>query len=683
MANFASTIGTATGISDVNANFTIRFQNSSRGIDISLNWSCKTVRSAAYQYAQGVNIPSQASNALAAVSADLANHPTLKLYVQGATISNGFKAEAKEYGWIITNTFNSLTTNFTFSDVTEVLPAKNFQLTGYSLSSGAIPCSQVLVTLTQNGDGVAPFTWVTPSSASTNLSANVARQSTNQTITVTIQDSETDQSSLSDVFIPRLLTSAEISNISVVTNAGGLDATVTIFTATTGSEFGGYQYSLDGTNFQSSNVFTGVTAGTKTLYLKEGLGCQTSTSFDVTLTAGPGLDPYAVVPKANPMRMIRQTTYKYNTLENTLYHYEDYLGENNPFYAQPYENSDGVIVTQFHTNYDTIIANILDCENNIIRSLTPQRKTNNIGLSDKRDAIAYNKGNNQTGIYFTTGNVYDPVTDDVIDIYSLNGQLPEYGIIGNTLTLSGALAGSYIIKQVVYDANLQARILVIDYVWTSANSSEAIIVTCNYNRQPYETYEFYVDLGETPFLNGVYYNQLLLTDSGGTYPGLVFNSELYYVKETHKRTNFVQYYNSDDSGIDYSTGYVGAIRLKSLDPYNKISPAGELSNYEDTNNELTLLNSRTAIDGTMFIQEVPRYMVEKLRLIIGHEEIYINGEKWSANEGIEVQDFDKYSLRNVNIKFRRNNYNEYNTNNIELDGPRGAILTGDDIPILL
>ncbi|GAH21483.1 unnamed protein product, partial [marine sediment metagenome] len=116
------------------------------------------------------------------------------------------------------------------------------------------------------------------------------------------------------------------------------------------------------------------------------------------------------------------------------------------------QKTDGTITTQFRSNYDELSARLLDCEGNLISTISIDQKSDNLGAQDKRDCIAYNAGDNQTGIYFTNGNIYDPGTLDIIDTYELNGNLPEWGVIGNTMVLTGAVAGSYVIKQVIFDS---------------------------------------------------------------------------------------------------------------------------------------------------------------------------------------------------------------------------------------
>ena len=83
-----------------------------------------------------------------------------------------------------------------------------------------------------------------------------------------------------------------------VANTGGPTASATSSNATCGSSNGSitasatggtapYSYSIDGINFQTSNVFNGLTANTYTVTVKDANGCINTTTTKVTNTGGP------------------------------------------------------------------------------------------------------------------------------------------------------------------------------------------------------------------------------------------------------------------------------------------------------------------------------------------------------------------------------------------------------------
>ncbi len=67
-------------------------------------------------------------------------------------------------------------------------------------------------------------------------------------------------------------------------NCGNSDGTITI-TASGGT--GALEYSIDGTNWQSGNSFTGLSAGTYTVYVRDVNGCQGTDMITLTNVGGP------------------------------------------------------------------------------------------------------------------------------------------------------------------------------------------------------------------------------------------------------------------------------------------------------------------------------------------------------------------------------------------------------------
>jgi hypothetical protein len=98
------------------------------------------------------------------------------------------------------------------------------------------------------------------------------------TYTVTVKDQNNCRgiASVSITEPNAFVTSTSVTNVSC---KGGSDGSMTIL-ASGGS--GVLAYSLNGINFQSSNVFSGLSAGTYTVTVRDAGGCLASTSFTVT-----------------------------------------------------------------------------------------------------------------------------------------------------------------------------------------------------------------------------------------------------------------------------------------------------------------------------------------------------------------------------------------------------------------
>ncbi len=147
----------------------------------------------------------------------------------------------------------------------------------------AASCNNVNGTITATGTGgIAPLsysingTFFSISNIFTGLAAG--------TYTVTVKDATGCTS----------ITSVTVANIGgpSVTATSGVSAcnvnngSITV-TATTGTP--GYQYSINNTTYQVSNVFTGLAAGTYVVYVKDAIGCIGTFTIVVGNTAGPSI----------------------------------------------------------------------------------------------------------------------------------------------------------------------------------------------------------------------------------------------------------------------------------------------------------------------------------------------------------------------------------------------------------
>ena len=73
MSNFAKIELEFTGISDIDASFQVKFVNTSISINVTYTWTCKTLRSAGFQYTRVGDITEQTDNLFDAGNADISN----------------------------------------------------------------------------------------------------------------------------------------------------------------------------------------------------------------------------------------------------------------------------------------------------------------------------------------------------------------------------------------------------------------------------------------------------------------------------------------------------------------------------------------------------------------------------------------------------------------------------------
>ncbi len=148
--------------------------------------------------------------------------------------------------------------------------------------------------------GAAPYTFINVTAGPHTVTVTDGAGCVTNTINVTVTAG------------PALTTTA--TKTDVLCN-GGATGTITVVQPSIGTA--PYQYSLDGTTWQASNNFTGLVAGTYTVYYREANGCQGTLSIDVaeptvltatvamipvvcngqnngiiTITSGGGISPY-------------------------------------------------------------------------------------------------------------------------------------------------------------------------------------------------------------------------------------------------------------------------------------------------------------------------------------------------------------------------------------------------------
>jgi len=87
-----------------------------------------------------------------------------------------------------------------------------------------------------------------------------------------------------------------LSVVSSNTSCGLINGSIT---PTGSSGTAPYQYSIDGTVFQTSNIFNGLPAGPYTVYVKDALGCNTSTTVTISVGSIPRVTAFTVSATCN------------------------------------------------------------------------------------------------------------------------------------------------------------------------------------------------------------------------------------------------------------------------------------------------------------------------------------------------------------------------------------------------
>jgi len=350
--------------------------------------------------------------------------------------------------------------------------------------------------------------------------------------------------------------------VKVTTTPSG--ATVTVSSAqspgTNVNALTGLTYSLDGINYQSSKVFSGILDGNFTAYAKDIYGCVKTTPFTVesfTPDVGRGTET-AYISNSNSIRFKKNEVWNNNTIfrndTNTL-SYEEKAQLCVPFIHKFTDQDD--IKIQLKTNYETVSVSVYNCTTKTTTNPVVLPITSNLNKVDKRDAIGYEFPDGERyGFYFQTGNIYDPneTLPIITGSYALYGAIPPWGKIGNYFAVDG-LAYAKIVD-IIYEDSLSAYVLVTDISF--AGDPVNVILQANYNVFNWEAYEFNIDM--SPFLNEEIQVTIDLTDSD--FETVQFVSEKIQVYSDLSDFVTIRSKNTTNNDIVYQSGIEHTARLE-------------------------------------------------------------------------------------------------------------------------
>lgn len=362
------------------------------------------------------------------------------------------------------------------------------------------------------------------------------------------------------------------------------------------------------------------------------------------------MSAYFKISNTNSIRFAERSASTLKTDYNSLSS-EDI---NNFSYKEVQKFGKETITTQFRSSYDYVFANLID-ENDVSTALTVTKKTTNFGRQHRLDGLFYNyKGEGvYTALYFLSGNTYTYGTSTIIGTHSLNGELPEFGIIGESVWVDGE--GTSVISRIVYDEDVDAMVLLILETWSVAlpTAPDSAQMQSDYDIADYEVYEFDADFSALSNLSYVTVKNRHLT-----YPTISLQSELLDIQTTHEKTLNIVYYNEVNSDIMYSTG----ITHKLIVPYDKIKASDENENeYNITDTTAILIDSEIKDKNTFYFSELSTEVLRKLKIALSSKIVIINNEGYISDGTLNeesVENTNLYTLEAVMIKTGVNYYSE-------------------------
>ena len=510
--------------------------------------------------------------------------------------------------------------------------ATSVLINGYSKSVGN-ECTKCLVEIVCTG-GVAPYniyggsTGYMPNQTSP-ISVLIDRSVSNY---ISVTDSTNEDIGHVTTFANRKV---EVSDISTSVLNLSTGSTVNVTVAFISSSVSPYTYSIDGTNYQTANVFTGQAPGTYTIYVKDNFDCVASKQIviDGTTTVTQTVFDISAI---NALRFAKYDTGKKNQ-KNTLSNNELRLTSHT--YFQQYLEND-IITTQFKTNAQYINCFYLD-KDNAVTQLTQIKKTNNIGLKQKSTSTYFNLLNGKSGIYFGVVNLLDYDTDAFVETVNYGSALPQWANTqGSLVTIDGI--GQVPIDNWVYSETYNSFVLEFNIAYTGSPITNKII-SAEYNLQPYEIYEF--DTLVTKDCNVVIQVGTANDDIKFTYI-----SECIKMVEDSKFLFDITYWGDENKGnMNYQTGIKHKLRLNGYQDY-----IGEQETEGYNGDKEFYVTDNVIYDVQKFtFNQLSTQMAAKLRLVVAHGYLLINGLYYKLSESPEVSGDGNYNLKTFSVSLKQ------------------------------
>ena len=550
------------------------------------------------------------------------------------TGSNTITIEHDNSGFFTTgNVDNGTAGSITVLGVTDTPDPITISIDSTVFSQATLPCNNVNISVTtsvlavkyriNNGTYIANA-----------LNPFVTEQIRGQVINLEVENAEGATLS-QNIQTPDLLVSANVSTELVNSPSG---ATITINVA---NPFGlSLEYSLDNTTWQTSNIYTAIVEGTYAVYVRDQFTCKVSIPLTVPAFEDGGVGerfPYSDLPsKSNSIRFEKYVDWgicsDYRNDENTLSCDLPYTQNNYEFF-QLFQNCD-TITTQIKNNYENNAATVIEVDGTET-SIPVVKKSENTNRKDMREAVRYNLAGlgSQTGIYFTSGLLYDYSTGLPLAppaalpySYTLNGGLPAWGVVGNFVFVNG---GWFEIVKIVYDTSKSAYVLVINESYVGVE--ETVIVSSVFNYEAYEIWEFVIDMNA--FAGKKIQVNITQTDSDTSFPDVIYLSEIIDIAEVHEGTVLIEYYNNENTDIFYSTGIKNKIRL----PIEYMGGGySDSTETERTDINSYLINSEGYENDMIAFKLMPKQIMRKTFQALAHKFVFLNEVQYVKEESPEI-----------------------------------------------
>lgn len=375
-----------------------------------------------------------------------------------------------------------------------------------------------------------------------------------------------------------------------------------------------------GEGYQALNKYHYNTAGTKTIYVKDSYGCVKSVSIEASEI--PTVDPTAIesyffISKANSLRFVDRMAdgevfndcSNYKTDERTFDCEVPFLDVNME-HTQRVKRC-GTLLSQIKSNYLTHTVELWNKTTGVkVTDLTLTKVQANLSVTDTRDC------------YIVNDAIYSY-------LYFLDGKVPYFYEIGGQLTIGAETRQIYGFEYLDSEAAYAIKVSLLPGALSSATLQYV------FNRQPYDVYEFEIDVPNLP--SEAEYYVKIHAERGADIQN--WQTVDFYVENSFEQTVDIEYYNDTNTDIYYQSGIKNrlVIGLDTLVPVLDFQ-----TNVINTDSRNFLRSAINRDKRKMLFEPLPLGIMEKLIIALAHEKLVINGTSYAC-ESAELSIPDDYT----------------------------------------
>lgn len=514
-------------------------------------------------------------------------------------------------------------TNFVYNNPNPNVDPIVLSVAPSSPASGSCTSIQYFITATggtppfriSNGLTVLDTNW-----SGTSLFANFDRETN---INIQLRDPGTlELLKEFSTFTPRAIAAGdfEIINTNFENGSGNVEVIRTITIADTDP----LEYAIEsdlqavsGTNYQTSNIFSGIAQGQYKVFIKDVYGCEVSKQITVTGNADATATEvirFFQIMEGQGIIFYPNTTFGPTQKKNYFN-----TGSRNEFVLDgarynmfhPVNVKDNFLEIQFKSSYDFHIITLFKCDGTKT-DLPFLEIQQNLGVEEEYDCVIYPFSANQTGVYFNGGNQYEPNTDTVIDPSPYNRITPGWDNLGQLVFLNGTALR---IVGGGFDSGRGGYFLV-DLVTSTEGPAR---VRTTWNKQDYNVFEALVPI------SAIDSKAFIAVEKGfsnnGLVEGDVYISEMIHVTEDNDDMLYIEWSDTNNKAdIIFQSGISYFMRIRGELVMDPISQSDAYAG--DGNTYATELIART--DFIVTIEELTSHQINQLNIAAATRNFRVN-----------------------------------------------------------